>query len=541
MGKTEKRVIDKSEQLEVAKRSGVARILTSSIGQLGSQYILSAQCIEVQSGDVIHSIEIPGDIENIPRMIDSLSTRIKINLGLPEIIVAEQDRSIADVTTHSTEAYRHYLAGEELVARYEMLEAIREYKKAVTLDSTFATAFSRLASVYRFLRYKEDTEYALNKAFRHIDHIKERERYEVHYQRALEENKIDQAKTILFNWIERYHDDKLARYHLGLLYTNYLNMYDEAIFQFKRAIDLDNEYRLAYNYLGYAFAHKGMKEEALGAFNQYLSLCPEEFNPYDSLAEIYMNLIGDYDKAEKYFKKAVAINPDFAPHKLAEVYQLMGQYNKAEKLLQETLNKETLLTTGIKNFLLARLYYEKGEYDEVDKLIETSKRLMPSYTNLYWLSGLTNLKKNRLNNALKDLEHLQKMDPNGKNTFHLSGSIHLEKGNFNEALQELKKPIKMTHFISWNYYEHREYYAYCLADGYFKSGDIDKAIEICQDLIIDNPNWARAYLLLGRIHEQNGNNDEALKAFETFLTTWHTADKEISDIVYASNRIEALK
>jgi serine/threonine protein kinase/predicted Zn-dependent protease len=539
MGKTGKRVIDKNEQLEVAKRSGVARIITPSIGQLGSQYILSAQCIEVQTGDVIHSLEILGSIENISPMIDSLSTQIMMNLGLPEDIVAEQNRFIADVTTHSTEAYRHYLAGEELVARYEMLEAIQEYKKAVTLDSTFATAFSRLAAVYRFLRYKEDTEYALNKAFRHIDHIKERERYEVHYQRALEENKIDQAKTILFNWIERYHDDKLARFHLGDLYSDYYYMFDEAILQFKSVIELDNDYRLAYNSLGYAYAYKGMKDKAIDALKKYLSLCPNEVNPYDSLAEIYMNLIGDYTTAEHYFKTAVQLNPHFAPHKLAELYQLMGRYQKAEEILSDILAKETLVVSGIKYFLLARLHYEKGEFEKTIYFLDTAEKLLPSYKNIYWLSGLTYLKMNNLQEAEKNLAKLKKIDPEEKNYFHLSGHIHLAKENYPEAWQAIQHSINMIHFIAWIYYEHREYYKYTLAEAYLSMGKTEDAIRVCQEIITDNPNWAKSHYLLGRIYEQNGSVNNALKSFKTFLEIWQDADKNLPEIIYAEQQIQS--
>jgi serine/threonine protein kinase/TolB-like protein len=186
MGKEGHKVIAKSEQLEVAKKAGVTRILTSSIGQLGSQYILTAQCIDVQSGEVIDSKEFTDSKDNIHDMINSTSSHIRPILGLPEEVLGEQDRSFVVVTTSSTKAYRHYLAGEELAAKYDMIEAEKEYKKAVDLDSTFATAYSRLAAVYRFLRKKELASYAIEKAFDHINHLKERERYEIYYQRAIE-------------------------------------------------------------------------------------------------------------------------------------------------------------------------------------------------------------------------------------------------------------------------------------------------------------------------------------------------------------------
>jgi tetratricopeptide (TPR) repeat protein len=318
-------------------------------------------------------------------------------------------------------------------------------------------------------------------------------------------------------------------------------MYDEAILQYKRAIDLDNDYRLAYNYLGYAYAHKGMKEQTLEALRKYLSLCPDEVNPHDSLAEIYMNLIGDYNTAELYFKTAVQINPDFAPHKLAELYQLEGQYKKAEALLRKTLNKETLLSSGINYFLLARLYFEKGDYEQTLNLIKSGKVWLPSYVNLYWLSGLTYLKQNRLQDAEQELNQLKKIDPESKNYFHLSGQIHLANNNYHLAIQDLQKSSKMIQFISWYYYEHREFYKYALADAYFKKGELDKAIRECQEIIADNPNWARAYYLLGLNYEKNDSYENANEAYNAFLKTWQTADRDLPSIKYASQRIQSFK
>jgi serine/threonine protein kinase/uncharacterized protein HemY len=541
MGKSGQKLIAKSEQLEVAKRANVDKIVSSSIGQLGSQYVLTAQLIEVQSGDVLHSNEFSGPIKNIYKMIDSVSANIKLNLDLPPESLVEQDRSVAEVTTHSFPAYRHYLTAEELAAKYDMKAAASEYEKAVLLDSTFATAHSRLAAVYRFLKQKENAENAINKAFQHIDHIKERERYEIHFRRALEKNDLANAKETMFKWIERYPDDKLARYNLGYLYMDRFLMYDEAVLQFKKAIDLDNEYRLAYNYLGYTYAYKGMKEEAVSAINKYIELSPDEVNPYDSMGEIYMNLIGDYEKAEEYFKKALNINPDFTPHKLAELSILKGQFQDAEVLYQKSFPKETLLSPGVKYFLMARLNYKKGNYEKCSTLAETGKKLLPSYGNLYWLSGLANLKQNKITLAKKDIDHLRSVDPENKNYFHLLGKVFLVDQNYEQALLNLEKPVQMIDFISWYYYEHLEFYKNELAEAFLLKGDIKTAVKLCDEVIASNPNWANSYYLLGQIYDQTNSYDEALNAYRSFLNIWENADRDLAKIKYALLRIEDIK
>jgi len=543
MGIPGQKKIKKSEQIEVAKRANAARIIYTSIGRLGSNYILTAQCIDVKGGEVLHSIDIPGSEESFYSMVDSVSVYIKSNLDLPQEARIEQDRPIMEVTTASYDAYRYYLIGQELKAKYHMNEAAEAFEKAVSLDSTFATAYSQLAAVYLFLRQDKKKRFALEKAFENINSVKEREWFHIYYQRASELKDKEGAKEILFKWIDRYPDDKLARFNLGYLYSYSFSMYDEAIFQYKRAIDLDNEYGYgkAYNYLGYAYARKGMEEEAVAAIQKYVSLRPDVVNPYDSLGEIYMNLIGNYKEAEKAFLKALQIKSDFSPNKLAELYLLKGQYHKAEIILRNILYKKVILPISIKYFLLARLYYEKEEFDKALDLIREGKGFKPSCANLYWISGLVHLKKNRLQEAEQELEQLKTMDPDNKNIYHLSGNIYLAKKDYKKAIRALKKPCQMIPYISWFSYEHRESYKQSLAEAYIQKGDLNKALGECQNIIADNPNWARVYYLLGQIYEQKGENVRAVDAYNKFLNSWPEADRDLPTIIRASQRIESLK
>ena len=59
---------------------------------------------------------------------------------------AEPSRPVADVTTHSPEAYRYYLEGLDLEEKIYVAEAIGCFQKAIALDSTFAMAYLDLVA-----------------------------------------------------------------------------------------------------------------------------------------------------------------------------------------------------------------------------------------------------------------------------------------------------------------------------------------------------------------------------------------------------------
>jgi tetratricopeptide (TPR) repeat protein len=63
--------------------------------------------------------------------------------------------------------------------------------------------------------------------------------------------------------------------------------------------------------LGYAQRAKGNLDGAKDAFAKYVELIPDEANPYDSYAELLMEM-GDYDAAIENYEKSLAINSYFS-------------------------------------------------------------------------------------------------------------------------------------------------------------------------------------------------------------------------------------
>jgi tetratricopeptide (TPR) repeat protein len=131
---------------------------------------------------------------------------------------------------------------------------------------------------------------------------------------------------------------------LGRAYreTGYL---DEAIREFKKAIELDPHYPRVHYYLALAYLAQGEKERfptARPLFEQELAINPKEFFSTFFLGVIHLE-DRDFPVAEEYLKKAVQLQPD-NPDPLLYLGQVYFETNHPELAIQ-TLRKSVDLTT----------------------------------------------------------------------------------------------------------------------------------------------------------------------------------------------------
>jgi pentatricopeptide repeat protein len=64
-----------------------------------------------------------------------------------------------------------------------------------------------------------------------------------------------------------------------------------------------------FNTLGYKFLFTKKVDEAITVFKLNVKMYEDSWNTYDSLAEGYL-VAGKYDKAKKYYKKSLVMNPE---------------------------------------------------------------------------------------------------------------------------------------------------------------------------------------------------------------------------------------
>ncbi len=124
---------------------GVRYILQGSMRRAGKRLRISAQLIDSESGGHLWSQSFDSDVGEIFDVQDKVSSEIVAILG-GEIKALAQARA-REKPVEDLDAWGHYLRGSAPFGAGELGDRIRELKRAVELDASFAKARSRLASV----------------------------------------------------------------------------------------------------------------------------------------------------------------------------------------------------------------------------------------------------------------------------------------------------------------------------------------------------------------------------------------------------------
>jgi len=584
MNRKRERSPDSIRTLELAEEADARWVLSGSYMQDKAEIILTMQLVEVASGDVIATESITGDTSmTIFSLVDKLTARVKNNLLLPEEVRQETDRMVADVTTHSSRAYRHYLDGVEYNNKVYREEAARSFEKALEYDSTFAMA-------YYYLALLRDRDY-IEKAMQYIDRSGSRDRYYIRSLRASADRDWPAAIDELKKLIKRYPDEKDAYYRLGLFYYT-LDSAELAIEYFNRSVNIDPLYKLAYNHLAYSYNKLGDYEQAVWAINQYIAIAPSEANPYDTRGDIN-RLNGRIDEAIASYRQAIAINPKFT-HSLsylgilylfkgetdsalaafqnmlsvsdnfveranARIYQAYiplfeGRLEKAMEVTDDIITADRIdqVTSSplLNKYLLKTfIYYEMKKYSqaltEMEKFIPLYRQLNPidsfSHTDFYSQILIQNGQKDRAEEVLRGLaKDTGRYICGMYNYRYAEGVLNLTDGNAIAAIQNFKRAAELSNMFS---------YTFMLGQAYLVAAQYDKAIATYEELLKSYKpgrafmgTWSvKTHYYLGTAYEAVGRYDDAVVEYNTFLHLWRNADDIFEEIPSASERLKKLE
>lgn len=107
-------------------------------------------------------------------------------------------------------------------------------------------------------------------------------------------------------------------------------MYNEALAEYKKALDLnENHYKALYN-LGLAYARVGKHERAISAFQRAIETVPKAFQPHFDLGKVLASQ-GKYEEAAGEFEIAYRLNPGAVDiiFELGQVYEKMERTEEA--------------------------------------------------------------------------------------------------------------------------------------------------------------------------------------------------------------------
>jgi non-specific serine/threonine protein kinase len=304
--------LDKDERLaiDVGRRLGAAWVVSGGYQRQGERVRITAQFMNVRTGELLRTVKIDGKIDDIfalqDRIVYELSQNLNVSLGTGEM------EDIAQDETRSVEAYEDYSRGMmnlRMSGRESLDRAVAFFERALTHDPAYASAWAALGAAY-----------GLKGAFLTLPDL------------------VD--KSIEFE---------------------------------RKAIELNPRLASAHAWLGSALADAERVDEALAAFRAALGLEPDHGGARSGLARVYWLGKGMVDEAIAEFERVIQANPDagYSYLQLALLYALRGRHADAERVARQAVDLQERYLSGNEGLQvvgahsrLGYIYYLQERYDD---------------------------------------------------------------------------------------------------------------------------------------------------------------------------------
>src|SRR5437588_3074973 len=351
---------------QAGREMSVAAVLSAGFLRAGDRIRVTAQLVDVNSGDLIWSDRIDADATDIINVQDTITQEICDGLRL-ELTSDEKDR-LERGKTANAEAYEEYLRGRDCLGRYvyhtvarkDVDEAIDHFEHAADLDSSFALAHCGLGAAYasRVMKgFGEPNDHAL--AQQAFDKAL-----------ALDPHLIEARMNMIFIYLSRGEKAK-ARAAADELRREAPN---DASVHFVRAVvaRLDGDY-----------------DRALRSLDRMLKVNPTERVVVSYNRARLRTYQGRYDEALAELDLGAAVEPD---HPLIRTFRARALYYrgepvKAAEILEQVLEQHPQLD-GIRpiyaTFLSALGFSDEARAQLTDEVRQTADT---DHDVAYWLAS----------------------------------------------------------------------------------------------------------------------------------------------------------
>jgi len=567
---------------DVAARGGVENVLVGNYMRADDTFRINATLQEARSGELIGSESVEGHGEkDFYAMVDELTRKIKENFKLSERqIAADIDKEVGEITTTSTEAYKHYSEGRRHHLNGDYPRSIESMLKTVEIDPEFAMAYRSMANAYGNMGFSAARRNARQKAFELRARVSERERYliEGDYYWSSEKT-LDKAIEAYRELLELYPGDFIATTNLGGVYGT-MEEWDESLKLHRMRLSNKPVNYLVYWNVTEMYMVKGMFDIARQVLMSALNDYPDSADFYERLALIYV-CQGEYDLALEEVEKAISLKRDTNPFVLkGAIFHLKGNFSAAENAYRKFgpgagiflafLNLSKGKLEELRNTLnqapqamqaqVAHLFLKTGEFDKAlrgfDKTLEDAvknERVSGQILMMHH-KGLAYLGMKNISDAQRTAEELKILIQNSpfkkaiRYYQHLMGMIELERENYSKAIKYFQEAIPLLPYTQDGGRDFRPLFINSLAQAYYKAEDLEKAQEEYEKIIsLTYPRWrdgdiyTKSFYMLGNIFERMGKKAEAIEQYEKFLSLWKDADPGIAEVEDARKRLAGLK
>ena len=369
---------------QAGKELSVDAILTATFLRAGERLRVTAQLLDVRTGEILWSERIDADASDIIGVQDTIVKRIVEGLRL-ELTEDEQD-ALAKGATADAAASEEYLRGRDrmgqfiyhTIAREDVDSAIEHFRRAIELDPKFALAYSALGGCYvnRVLKGlgqagdHQKAKDAFTKALRLSPKLLEARMHMVFIYLTSGDKKT--AREEVESLRQEYPNDVGVHFVRGVL-ARLSGQYDRALRSFDRMARLNPAERVVVSYnRARIFMYQRRYEDALMELDQGAAMEAEH-----PLIKVFRARVlyyrGEVDAAARILQQLLQKHPQMDGIRpiLAICLSAQGQHTKANEQLTNKVRLAAEADYDI-SYWLASAYLLQGRQVEALRWLETA-------------------------------------------------------------------------------------------------------------------------------------------------------------------------
>jgi len=281
------------------------------------------------------------------------------------------------------------------------------------------------------------------------------------------------AETLWRTTIDRNPSSWMAHNNLGNVLFQKKRL-EEAIAQFKKAIEIKSDDPEPYNNLGHALLHKEQMDEAIAFLQKALAIMPDCAEAHDNLGAVFLKK-GQVDEAMMEFQKALAIQ-----HDNVEAHNNLG----------------TALV-------------QKGHVDEAIVQFQRVLAIQPDHADARYNLGNAFVRKGNVDEAIIQFQEVLAIQPDYVEACNNLGTALVQKGRVDEAIVQFQRAMAIQ---PENVEAH-----YNLGNALFRKGRVDEAMIQYQRALTIQPDYVAARNNLGTALFERGRVEEAIIQFQKAL------------------------
>ncbi len=263
-------------------------------------------------------------------------------------------------------------------------------------------------------------------------------------------------------------------YKIAVAYISSNKWFNNAILFLNQALNIIKDNYFIYNDL--AICYEGLEDnkKAIYYSKKYLDIDPFDETTWFNLGIIYEKIL-NYTKALEAFEYTIAINEKYIPAylKISGIYITLEQIPKAIDMYTELL--EIVDSKQEIYCLIGECYENISSFEEAYNYYTKALKIDDKYADAWFGLGVVKYETNETFESLYFIKRAIELDKENDEFYFQLGKVYEKLDFLPELMESYEKALELN--------PQDEEYRYTLADKYFFSNKVEKAIET---LLFDN-------------------------------------------------------